>query len=103
MSDENNTPVLDEVKPELKKPSKYQVYIMNDDYTPMDFVTLILMHVFNKPEPIAEKIMMDIHESGRGICGEFTRDIAETKVDVVTSMSKESGYPLLCDMAIIDE
>lgn len=81
-----------------KPPSKYAVVLVNDDFTPMEFVMLILQEYFNKGEGEAEQITMHVHHSGKGTCGLFTKDIAEAKVDQVTTHAISEGHPLKCVM-----
>ncbi len=88
--------VFTEEKIEVKEPSMYKVILHNDDYTPMDFVVLILMKFFNHIEEDAFRIMYLVHNTGIGICGEFTKEIAETKVSLVSSYAKEQQHPLKC-------
>jgi ATP-dependent Clp protease adaptor protein ClpS len=75
-------------------PKKYKVFLLNDDYTSMDFVVDILISIFHKNYEEAEKIMLDIHKKERGLCGVYTYEIAETKVMQVLKRAKESGFPL---------
>lgn len=89
---------LEEAKPELKLPSMYKVLMLNDDYTPMDFVVEVLQGFFGKSGEEATEIMLTIHNKGAGICGVFTRDIAETKAAMVNDYSRECQYPLLCEV-----
>ena len=77
-----------------KEPPMYKVILHNDDYTTMDFVVEILMKVFGKSFEVATQIMLNIHEQGRGICGIYTRDIAETKVNTVHALAREREFPL---------
>lgn len=79
---------------EVKEPSMFKVVLLNDDYTPMDFVVMVLMHVFSKPAEEATVIMMSVHKSGSGIAGIYSKDIAETKSNLVHSLAKEAGFPL---------
>ncbi len=79
---------------ELREPKKYQVYLLNDDYTSMDFVIDILMGVFRKTYSDAHKIMLQVHQNGRGLCGIYSYEIAETKIHQVSSLARESGFPL---------
>lgn len=87
-----------QAKPELKEPRKYKVVLLNDDYTPMEFVVEILKHFFHLKEEIATQIMLQVHVQGRGVCGVFTRDIAETKVVMVNEYARNNQHPLLCRM-----
>jgi ATP-dependent Clp protease adaptor protein ClpS len=85
---------------ELDFPSKYKVYLLNDDYTPMDFVVDILMNIFHKSYEEAEKIMLEVHKKDKGLCGIYTYEIAETKVSQVIKNARDNGYPL---KAIMEE
>ena len=89
---------VDEVKPKLKKPTLYRVILVNDDYTPMEFVVLILQRFFRKGREEAVQIMLNVHTRGSGICGVFTAEIAETKVRQVLSFSRDNKHPLQCTM-----
>ena len=80
------------------RPSMYKVIILNDDYTTMDFVVEILMKIFRKTLEKANKIMLNVHRRGKGICGLYTREIAETKIETVHALSREQGFPLRCTM-----
>lgn len=97
--DESDLTVLDNKSP-LKRPSLYKVLLLNDDFTPMDFVVEILMNFFHMNDDKATDIMLQIHHDGRGICGTFSKDIAETKVHVVNEYSREHHHPLLCSMEL---
>lgn len=85
-------------KSELKKPRMYKVLIHNDDYTTQEFVVWVLERVFHLSTPAAARIMLHIHNSGIGVAGVYTRDIAETRVDQVLSLAREAGFPLNCSM-----
>ncbi len=87
-----------EARPKLKLPTLYKVILNNDDYTPMDFVVEILENFFTMNVDSATHIMLDVHKSGKGICGIFSREIAETKVAQVNNYSRENQHPLLCTM-----
>lgn len=89
---------VQEAKPKLKKPPMYKVIILNDDYTPMDFVVHILEAFFNLSHEKAQNVMLNVHTKGKGVCGVYTRDIAETKVDQVNDYSRQNQHPLLCTM-----
>jgi len=93
-----DTGVLTRVKPKLQKPSMYKVLLLNDDYTPMDFVVTILERFFSKNETEAVEIMMTVHRKGVGLCGIFTYEIAETKVSQVMEYAKKNEQPLQCTM-----
>ena len=88
----------DEVKPKLKKPTLYRVILVNDDYTPMEFVVLVLQRFFHKGREEAVQIMLNVHTRGSGVCGVFTAEIAETKVRQVLSFSRDNKHPLQCTM-----
>jgi ATP-dependent Clp protease adaptor protein ClpS len=90
--------VLTDIREEEDEPSMYKVLLHNDDYTTMEFVVQILMSVFNKSIEDSTRIMLNVHRQGIGLCGIFTREIAETKVDTVHALAKESGFPLKCSM-----
>jgi ATP-dependent Clp protease adaptor protein ClpS len=90
--------VAEKTKPQLERPPMYKVFLVNDDYTPMDFVVEVLMHFFMLSEPVATMIMLQVHRNGRGDCGVYTRDIAETKVMLVNNYSRANQQPLLCQM-----
>ena len=84
--------------PKLSRPSKYLVYLLNDDYTPMDFVVVVLQQFFAMSYSRAVKVMLDVHHLGRATCGIYTRDIAETKVAQVNEFARLNDHPLLCKM-----
>jgi len=83
---------------DLDEPTQYKVLLHNDDYTTMEFVVDILMNIFHKSLEEAELIMIEIHKSGKGVCGIFTYEIAETKVHQVKEVAKSRGFPLLATM-----
>jgi len=87
-----------EARPKLKRPPLYKVILMNDDYTPMDFVVHILEIFFSIDRENATRIMLDVHTHGKGVCGIFTHEIAETKVSLVNDYSRENQHPLLCTL-----
>lgn len=89
---------LQEARPKLKRPPMYKVLLLNDDYTPMEFVVHILEKFFGMDRRQATQIMLHVHTRGKGICGVFSRDVAETKVNLVDNYSKESQHPLKCIM-----
>lgn len=92
------TDVLLKSRPRTQKPSMYKVLILNDDYTPMEFVVHILEKFFNKNRQEATEIMMHVHRKGVGICGIFTFEVAETKVTQVMDFSRANEQPLQCTM-----
>ena len=88
--------VLERRSQRLEPPKMYQVVLLNDDYTPMEFVVLVLQEFFHKDRESATQIMLKIHLEGRGVCGVFTRDIANSKVDQVLQAAQHAGHPLQC-------
>jgi len=92
----NNTQIILEDK--VKHPSMYEVILLNDDYTPMEFVVDVLIRYFNKDIEQANQIMMHVHRNGKGLCGIYPFDIAETKVMQVMNYSIKNGHPLQCKM-----
>jgi len=89
---------VETAKPKLKKPPLYKVLILNDDYTPMEFVVQVLETFFRMDREKATRIMLHVHTRGVGVCGVFTKDIAETKVQQVNDYSRSNQHPLLCTM-----
>lgn len=85
-------------KPQLKPPSRYKVIMLNDDYTPMDFVIEVLMIFFNMDQEKATQVMLAVHTQGKGVCGVYTRDVAETKATQVNQYARENKHPLLCEV-----
>ena len=104
MEDDHEDPVREgdvavaESKPQLKRPAMYQVVLLNDDYTPMEFVVMVLERFFNKNEDEATQIMLHVHQKGVGVCGVFTYEVAETKVTQVMDAAKEHQHPLQCTL-----
>jgi len=89
---------VESAKPKLQRPPMYKVVLLNDDYTPMDFVVEILERFFAMNREKATRIMLQVHTEGKGVCGVFTRDVAETKVVLVNDYSRAHHHPLLCAM-----
>ena len=89
---------VEEARPKLKQPSLYRVVLINDDYTPMEFVVDILETVFGMERTRATQVMLEVHTKGKGICGVYTFEIAETKVAQVTGLAQQHQHPLLCEM-----
>ena len=89
---------LQEGRPKLKRPPLYKVILLNDDYTPMEFVVHVLEHFFHMGREQATQVMLHVHTRGMGVCGVFTKDVAETKVALVNDFSRENQHPLLCTM-----
>ncbi len=85
-------------RPQIKEPPMYSVVLLNDDFTPMDFVTAVLQKFFALSEQRAVEIMWKVHTTGRGVCGLFTRDIAETKAVQITNYSRQHLHPLMCSI-----
>jgi ATP-dependent Clp protease adaptor protein ClpS len=92
------TAVVTQTKTKTQKPSMYRVLILNDDYTPMEFVTYILERFFNKSRETALRIMLHVHQNGVGVCGVFTYEVAETKVAQVIETARRHQHPLQCTM-----
>ncbi len=90
--------VLEEAAPKLKRPPLYQVLLLNDDYTPMEFVVDVLERVFGLDRPTATRVMLEVHTRGKGVCGVFTYEIAETKVAQVMAYARQQQHPLMCTM-----
>lgn len=90
--------VVQEARPKLKKPQLYKVILLNDDYTPMEFVVRVLERFFHKNREEATRIMLQVHTKGMGVCGVYTHEVAETKVRQVMMFSGENSHPLQCTM-----
>ena len=88
--------VEEEVRDQLEEPAKYHVFLLNDDYTPMEFVVMVLEKVFNKKQEEATQIMLNVHKNGIGVCGTFTYEVAESKCKAVIDMAKKNEHPLQC-------
>ena len=102
-TDRNNggdgqTGVIVRSRTKTKKPAMYKVLMLNDDYTPMEFVVHVLEQFFSMDRETAVRVMLQIHTQGKGVCGIFSREIAETKVAQVNAYSQENKHPLLCTM-----
>lgn len=100
--DDGDTTVLERVPQKTKPPQMYQVVMLNDDYTPMEFVVFVIQEFFKKDRETATQIMLKIHLDGKGICGVFSKDIAASKVDQVAAAAKEYGHPLQCQAEPLD-
>jgi ATP-dependent Clp protease adaptor protein ClpS len=92
------TAVITKTKPQTKRPSLYRVLLLNDDYTPMEFVVHVLERFFNKDQEAAHRIMMHVHQHGIGECGVYTYEVAETKVTQVMDFARKHQHPLQCVM-----
>ena len=90
------TAVITRTRTRTKKPSLYRVLILNDDYTPMEFVIVVLQEFFSKDRETATQIMLKIHLDGKGVCGVYSRDVAATKVEQVLDAAVKAGHPLQC-------
>ncbi len=94
--DEGGNLVLERKTQKTKPPQMYQVVMLNDDYTPMEFVVVVIQEFFNKDRETATQIMLKIHLDGKAICGVYSRDVAATKVDQVQEAARQAGHPLQC-------
>lgn len=90
--------VATKTRPKTRKPSQYRVLLLNDDYTPMEFVVSLLVGIFQKTREDATKIMLNVHQNGIGVCGIYTFEVAETKVAQVLEAAKRAGHPLQCTL-----
>lgn len=98
IEDQVQDDVWGETLDDLQEPPLYKVFLLNDDYSSMEFVVQVLMQVFNKTPEVATQIMLHVHHQGVGLCGVYTFDVAETKVATVHALAHENGYPLRCVM-----
>ncbi|MDX2425422.1 MAG: ATP-dependent Clp protease adapter ClpS [Cycloclasticus sp.] len=96
--DDDGSLAVQEAKPKLQKPPMYKVLLLNDDFTPMDFVVSVLQTIFFKSKEEAVRITMNVHTTGIGVCGVYTKDIAETKVQQVIQCAQENQHPLQCTL-----
>ena len=90
-------------KPKLKRPSMYKVIMLNDDYTPMEFVVEVLKHFFGMDSEKATRIMLAVHNEGRATCGVFSKDVAETKAMMVNKYARDNEHPLLCEIEAVED
>ena len=95
--------IVHEAKPALQKPPLYKVVLLNDDYTPMEFVVETLEIFFGMNREQATHVMLTVHTKGKAVCGIFTRDIAETKAAQVNQYAKENEHPLLCEIEAVED
>lgn len=95
---DENTGTLTKTRPETKRPPLYKVLLLNDDFTPMDFVILVLKRFFSKSQADSERIMLEVHTKGAGVAGVFPFEVAETKVFMVNEFSRRNEHPLKCIM-----
>ena len=90
--------ILEAQRSKLKPPPMFKVMLLNDDYTPMEFVVMVLQEYFNRDLETATQIMLKIHHDGRGVCGVYSKDVAGTKVELVLAAARRGGHPLQCIM-----
>jgi ATP-dependent Clp protease adaptor protein ClpS len=95
--------VIDRAKPQLKRPAMYKVVLMNDDYTPMEFVIEVLQTFFTMNREKATQIMLTVHTAGKATCGIYTRDIAETKSAQVNQFAQDNQHPLVSDVEAVED
>lgn len=95
--------VVEETRPELKKPPMYKVVIFNDDYTPMEFVVELLEFFFSLNRDAATRVMLKVHTEGKAVCGVYVHDIAETKATQVNQYARDNEHPLLCEIEPAEE
>jgi len=96
--DNHDLQIIEQTHPKIAEPSLYKVVLLNDDYTPMEFVIDILARFFNHNEEQATQIMLAVHTQGKGVCGTYTKDVAETKAMQVNQFSRQHKHPLLCEV-----
>ena len=96
--DEEGDLAVAPAKPKVKRPPLYKVVLLNDDYTPMEFVIEVLEHFFSMNREKATQVMLAVHTQGKGVCGIYTRDVAETKAELVNQAARDNGHPLLCEV-----
>ncbi len=94
--DDGGSVVLERLTQRTKPPQMFQVLMLNDDFTPMEFVVVVLQEFFNKDREAATQIMLQIHLDGKGVCGVYSKDVAATKVDQVLDAARKAGHPLQC-------
>ncbi|MFT4531128.1 MAG: ATP-dependent Clp protease adaptor protein ClpS [Thalassolituus oleivorans] len=94
---------VETTKPQLKRPPMYSVVMINDDYTPMEFVVDVLLRFFNKSPEQATQIMLTVHTKGSAVCAVYTRDVAETKAALVNQYARDCQHPLMCEITPADD
>lgn len=94
----NDELAVQEAEPQVKRPPLFKVILLNDDFTPMDFVVMVLRNFFGMSEEKATQVMLHVHTRGIGVCGVFSKDVAETKVRLVNDFSRKHQHPLMCTM-----
>ena len=97
-TDDGRGLAVEEARPKLKRPPLYRVILLNDDYTPMEFVVEVLELIFAMDRPKATRVMLEVHTKGKGVCGVYVYEIAETKVAQVTAFAQQHQHPLLCTL-----
>lgn len=90
--------VVEEARPKLKRPRRYKVVLLNDDFTPMEFVVELLEVFFGMNREVATRVMLKVHMEGKAVCGVYTKDVAETKVAQVNQYARDNEHPLLCEI-----
>jgi ATP-dependent Clp protease adaptor protein ClpS len=98
LDDEFEIGIATRTRPKTKKPSNYKVLMLNDDYTPMEFVVLVLQRFFSMDIEDATRVMLQVHQQGVAVCGVFTYEVAETKVSQVIDFARENQHPLQCTL-----
>ncbi|NRA20258.1 MAG: ATP-dependent Clp protease adapter ClpS [Oceanospirillaceae bacterium] len=93
--------VIQEAKPKLKKPALYRVVLLNDDYTPMEFVIDVLMMIFAMNQEKSTQVMLAVHTQGKGVCGTYSKDVADTKAAQVNQFARDNKHPLLCEVEVV--
>ncbi len=95
--------LLEAVRPKIKRPSLYKVLMINDDYTPMEFVVHVLQAFFSMDREKATRVMLQVHTEGKAVCGIYTKDVAETKAAQVVEYAQENEHPLVCEIEAVEE
>lgn len=103
LPDDHGGVAVQEAPPQLAPPRMYRVVLINDDFTPMEFVVHVLEYFFRMDREAATRVMLNVHTQGKGVCGVFTRDIAETKAAQVNAYAREHQHPLLCEIEPVDD
>jgi len=96
--EDDQATVIDRQIERVQPPKMYRVVLLNDDFTPMEFVVMVIQEYFHKDQESATRIMLQVHLEGKGVCGVYTKDVAATKVEQVVDRSREAGHPLQCRM-----
>ena len=99
----NSSSLIELEEPKLKKPALYRVILLNDDFTPMEFVIYVLQTFFSYDKEKATQIMLAVHTKGKGVCGIYTKEVAETKSNQINNFAKQNEHPLVSDIEPIDE